>query len=1192
MITVSLLMLLTVLALGMLGLASIELRRAGHGVHEVRAKANARLALMMALGELQRQAGPDTRATANASILGESGVANPHWTGIWSTRSKDGGRIDQRDDAVGGLRDVRGASWDRETESLGWLVSGTETAQLSPRAALSAGAVELLGPGTVGRAAAGERVSAPRVRVQSTADGSGGYAWWVGDLGVKANVATPDAFEARTPNPSNPADGGWFRLMTSQEADASDLASGPIDAPVKRRLASERTAGLLDRDAAAAGFHDFTTFSEGVLADMAEGGLKRDLTAFIESDGSIPDFKGSPGLADEDRLVGPANAGAAARQGVSWTATRHRNTSPRFGLLRRWAQAEADFNGKSVPAVLPKLEARPKVGIGEALSNNRPIALSSMDTPSLSPILVEGSMFYNMTWHRTTPGRGGNPYQVRLHVYPRVVLWNPYNVELDMEPLIGMIQGNGRQEMWTDGYIPSGNNRINVMAQWIWFEGGRNSNFVPADGSILNSQGYTDPYMGCFYFSIPRTRFGPGECLVFSAERSGEYNRPMTPTSNNFALEANTLTCEKPPHPSRSYYMSDSEIGGGITFIPTYYWFAPTTHWTRAMGRNGIENQGDDSRVILKKLGTQTGVTFEDFDSLPQVAVLSASLQYGGGREPRISWNINEKMVVEETATFGPVSTVIPNVRTREGIRLRWFDEHRSNEVNSGGLNGSPHFQEALLGNWNPRATFMMRSPYENIAGTLPVVGSGGGPWFFGAYTRDLYDDAVSWEQQMPVARGGRYHGNPFGPPQESGGRPIVLFDVPRSGTGVLSIGQFQHAKLSEFVWHPSYAVGQSLPDPRVGALDRTAPTLATAAAAGGFDAPSIGWSDDGQRSVGGRDAWARQARAMLLDVPTTDNLVYDLSYEVNRNLWDGFFLSTGSPSDKRRFLGDPGSNPLPNGRIRLAPRSGAAPEARDLTDLHQAARHLTVDGAFNVNSTSVAAWVAMLRSTLRLSPDGKTAAFPRVLAPPQGAWLTGDSVESAAAWAGYRALTLDETERLARAVVEQVRLRGPFLSLADFVNRRLANDETGRAGALQAAIDAAGLNRSFRDALPLDNRTPLKDYRHPDNIRDATRLDQTLKPDSKAWGLPAFLTQGDVLQVLGPALNARSDTFMIRTYGDSADASGKVQARAWCEAVVQRCPEPVTPDDSGLNPARSGGKDFGRRFIVKSFRWLKPDEV
>ena len=84
-----------------------------------------------------------------------------------------------------------------------------------------------------------------------------------------------------------------------------------------------------------------------------------------------------------------------------------------------------------------------------------------------------------------------------------------------------------------------------------------------------------------------------------------------------------------------------------------------------------------------------------------------------------------------------------------------------------------------------------------------------------------------------------------------------------------------------------------------------------------------------------------------------------------------------------------------------------------------------------------------------------------------------------------------------------------------------------------------------------------------------------------------------DVLQVLGPVLNARSDTFVIRGYGDAADSTGTIRSRAWCEAIVQRTPEPLSADASGLNSANAGKVgDFGRRFIVKSFRWLKREEI
>ena len=101
------------------------------------------------------------------------------------------------------------------------------------------------------------------------------------------------------------------------------------------------------------------------------------------------------------------------------------------------------------------------------------------------------------------------------------------------------------------------------------------------------------------------------------------------------------------------------------------------------------------------------------------------------------------------------------------------------------------------------------------------------------------------------------------------------------------------------------------------------------------------------------------------------------------------------------------------------------------------------------------------------------------------------------------------------------------------------------------------------------------------------------VKPASKAWGAPAWLTQADILQPLGPLLSTRSDTFVIRAYGDATDANGNVTATAWCEAVVQRTPEPLDPDDSGINPRLNGAAgDFGRRFVITSFRWLPPEEI
>ena len=1192
MVSIILLMLLSLIVFGLMGLSAVELQRSSRDSYAATARANARLALAEAIGQLQRSAGPDQRVTATAEMFGEQ-VPQPHWTGVWRATLEDGSPILKRDDLAGGLQDLRLADGtEPEDEVLAWLVSGTS----KPFDLPGKDHVALVGSGTADTPKPAVQVE--KLPLEDERGGTTGhYAWWTGDLGVRANISTSDPRAALAARPSDPASGGMYRVMASQAADPAMMGGGVEFAEGEERLlASRGTATLSSAGKAWSREHafDFTVESAGVLADVAAGGLKRDLTAYFQGTGNIPPIPNAGGLSDDDALVG-----VEADQKKNSVSTRHARSAPRFGVLRDWVRSTTSFNRGDAPSRLPELDtSSASLSRTLALANEAAVKLSGNHLSGLQPVLVEATNFTHMSTYVHIDG-ATKIFQIRQLMYPRVVLWNPYNVRMSTDRMIAMIQGNGRQEMWTENFnannLPS--YAFRKETQWLMFEGGRSTAFNGA-GSIMNSEGYNDPYMGSYYFSIPATTFEPGECLVFSPARSAEYDGLSAYRLGSYNLANNELTCGQPPDPGRCYYVSASEIGGGINYQPVKYWYAPTPYWSSG-GRNGVENQSDDTRVILKSMKGMSAVTFEEFDALPQVAVVSASLQFGAGREPRIAWNNHERMPIQLLDRANPKPTDIPNVRTREGIRLRWFDEHPSNLFASGKLSGTPHFEEALLANWNPRASFVIRSPWENIAGTLPTSGSGGGPWFFGAYTRDLFDQAVSWPEQVPVPGNGRYCGNPFGTPQEGGGR-YVLFDVPRDETGVISLAQLQHAKISDLVWHPSNAIGNSLVDPRLGSgenrgMSRTAAVASNPASAqfGGFHETDLGWSSDLQRS-GGSGGWALNARSILGNAPAQDNLVYDLSFEVNKTLWDRYYLSSGSEAEKAEFVSDPEGNPLPNGRMQLAAATRGAAGARELADFHRAAYHLMVDGAFNVNSTRVEAWKALLASTRRSGyGEGGGIPFPRVLDAPGGAWKTGEMVDGDAAWAGHRELTEGEIDSLAQAIVEEVKLRGPFLSMADFVNRRLAEDETGRMGALQAAIERANLNRSLVSAFPLDNKHPLPDYRHPDNIDDATRLEQTLKPSSKAWGAPAYLTQADVLQVIGPALSARSDTFVIRAYGDAVDGNGVVQARAWCEAVLQRTPVPVKPDESGINPANPNqAGDFGRRFAITGFRWLQPAEI
>ncbi len=361
-----------------------------------------------------------------------------------------------------------------------------------------------------------------------------------------------------------------------------------------------------------------------------------------------------------------------------------------------------------------------------------------------------------------------------------------------------------------------------------------------------------------------------------------------------------------------------------------------------------------------------------------------------------------------------------------------------------------------------------------------------------------------------------------------------------------------------------------------------------------------------------------------------------DHSYLANKALWDEFFFSSitpqpgtveifgGSVRDAKQVATDFFFNDklLPN--RRMTPETTGMDSA-ELDTLFAAkntytngladkiAAHLMVEGGFNINSTSVDAWKVFF-SSLKGKPIAylDTGKIPKeantgntvpigMSALPNGLPASTADTEDPrdpAQWKGLRGISEDEIDALAQAMVREVKKRGPFLSLSEFVNRRLDSNNPGGValkGALQAALDYDGadgkgpevtINKNFRsDARILDSETSSIPFAFPDAAKGPA-----------AYGSSAYVDQADLLRQFAEQLTPRGDTFVIRTYGDSLDTKGKVVARAWCEAVVQRSPNYVDEaDEPHIKTAvlnSDANKLFGRKIQIISFRWLNASEI
>jgi hypothetical protein len=324
--------------------------------------------------------------------------------------------------------------------------------------------------------------------------------------------------------------------------------------------------------------------------------------------------------------------------------------------------------------------------------------------------------------------------------------------------------------------------------------------------------------------------------------------------------------------------------------------------------------------------------------------------------------------------------------------------------------------------------------------------------------------------------------------------------------------------------------------------------------------------------------------------------------------LFDRFFFSGLTPAVTPATEGS--ALVLPNPLLRVTPRSvtGTPTTVDDLRTAPTArsSKFLLQGGAFNVNSTNVTAWAAVLRSVRfpaaafnYLDADVATGTAAETIETtgqvqsgnaqffrfsqsaqetykPEPGMSAGTGAISPPNTHLFRqgmiTLDTDKVTALAAQIVALVGARnapggpGPFRSLAEFLS---PSPDT---------LDVAGGQISLLEKAIADA---------------AINVDAAGNPIEFS---SQFLTQGDIMTALAPVLFPRSDTFVIRTYGEAVNpTTAAPEGKAWCEAIVQRTPDYFDPtQDATVVPPdlNLANQTYGRRFKVVSFRWLTRSDI
>lgn len=1236
-ITITLLAFLVLLVVSLAALTRVETQVASNSQQLAQARQNALMALNIAVGELQKYAGPDQRTTARSDMdvnLADTPIKSGRWVAAYGrgVAAADATARDLYTDIPSKITTDVSANSDtngNQAVRLNWLVSGNENTDFNPTTAVDPngqidrtkaptafaftayGAVSLTSTptalsdditivGTVGGTsgtqparllvgphsvtAPSDYVAAPLVSITAVAPGLGNsaipigrYAWWVGDEGAKARINLPMPPDKATAfvTPQRPAIeliDGIHPVGSTAPFSTGDLigsAYNPAQANLPNVINTTQLPMLTPASTAALSaavkyrYHDLTGYATSVLSDTFAGGLRKDLSAILATGASSP--------LDTD-FIFPSEPNTASDASNDLGL-------PTWGQLRSFVQTHAPSGDlSSGQGLTPRTPTFTKLAVYP-----QPVATNV----GVAPIMTYAAMGFRYI----APDGDVNGGRVSLGIYPMVVLWNPYTTDMLPAKYEVGIQRPEYSHVELQGHAGT------VPGNFAW-----SSADVLEVKDLRYGNGSADPY---FRFIINNTEGIPaGKSLVFTLEST---NGNYTPANQSISLvnDFNPLYCVLLP--------SSLIIGTAPV---------PPAGGTYRVGVNGdaVRQPYNGKAVRVTYFSAKPGSNFEYFtwggngSQMAYLAAVPSTSTKPSGTSPYFvsagvyksrEWYQTISWVYSTSYPFAPFGpnvgfpsdpTATTQINSSEGFPTSETGKWRGLLQSAGALTAanSPawrmhvkaRFKDAdsrWIAQHNPRGfmttNMKLMTGVANFTGSDYVVTTWPPINLDDTGTRVITSSGTSLRSTTMV--------------------DSTLFEFRQGSQPLMSLGQLQHANLGWAGWTPSYAIGNSIGATPFGSTPAALVKLAS--------------TNSSQYANG------------------TFSAFYDQSWLLNRSLWDRYFVSTvpnkgtGTDADASVTASTAVPAVLPNTRHI----SYDATTPAILRDANKTAAHLLLSGGFNINSTSEQAWRSILAGSNQLSydPTGANVGGSAYAKTTFSRFTKPTTNDTTSPWLGYRKLTDEQIAKFAADIVSEIRNRGPFVSMGDFINRRLydsaafpqSNDRRLK-GTLQAALDKtttgpAAINNgaaTVAPAPPNQFNSPLVSLTYPNAFGTGSANGaptQTAPYSATSAFAPQYLTQADVLSSIGSQLSARSDTFVIRTYGEVLDSVNStattpiVTGRAWCEAVIQRLPDYVNTavtssaagDPADTAPAslqNADNKKFGRKFKIISFRWLSPNDI